>query len=289
MTRFVRLNQDSKVIILTDNEMLASAKLIRHNSIINLDETEDYAAIYDLTPDDLLILHIGIQSWMGRHKKLAHAFNKPDNIAAKYICIRPTITAKALLEGLNTPAEITDAVIKKCGNLPLGKPIRVKSKSGTDTSLVLTNRWIAPYTAHEPGDNAYLPPAEISYDVELDSANGIIVADITIGELRVRGELVDTFGLVDESVSLHITGGEITDITGGEMAMHLKAKLWKLPKNCRKLVELGFGLSQMTPSGIIGIDESIAGTCHFGFGSGSGNKADIHMDVVVGKFSVLLF
>jgi leucyl aminopeptidase (aminopeptidase T) len=62
--------------------------------------------------------------------------------------------------------------------------------------------------------------------------------------------------------------------------------LWKLPENCRKIVELGIGLSRMTPCGIIGIDESIAGTCHFGFGNGSGNDAPIHLDVVVNDFAI---
>jgi len=65
------------------------------------------------------------------------------------------------------------------------------------------------------------------------------------------------------------------------MAERLKAELWQLPENCRKIVELGIGLSSISPSGIIGIDESIAGTCHFGFGNGSGNDAPIHLDVVV--------
>ena len=68
------------------------------------------------------------------------------------------------------------------------------------------------------------------------------------------------------------------------MAQHLKSELWKLPECCRKIVELGFGLSCMRPCGIIGIDESIAGTCHFGFGNGSGNDAPIHLDVVINDF-----
>ena len=70
------------------------------------------------------------------------------------------------------------------------------------------------------------------------------------------------------------------------MSQRLKVELWKLPDNCRKIVELGIGLSRMTPSGIIGIDESIAGTCHFGIGNGSGNDAPIHLDVVVSDFVI---
>ena len=52
------------------------------------------------------------------------------------------------------------------------------------------------------------------------------------------------------------------------------------------MVELGFGLSRMEPCGVIGIDENIAGTCHFGFGNGSGNEAPVHLDLVVGEFGI---
>lgn len=295
VARFGGLDGRRSVIILTDNMMMETAKLMQSASanfvksidVINLDEAADLESIYILTPEDLLILHIGIESWTGKHKNMAHAFTKPPNIAAKYICIRPTITADALLEGLNTPYEITASVLNKHGNLPHGKRIRISAKSGTDILLTLSDHWTIPFNTHKPGANAYLPPAEVSYDVELGSANGIIVADVTVGELRVHADLIDSFGLVDAPVTLHIQNGEIVDITGGEMARRLKTELWKLPINCRKVVELGFGLSQMTPSGIIGINESIAGTCHFGFGNGSGNDAPIHLDVVVNNVIVI--
>ena len=294
VTRFGRLDERRKVIILTDEEMCGTARLIKKDSaafvksieIINLDESSEHEKIYSLTPDDLLILHIGIESWQDKHKKLARAFDKLEGVAAKYICIRPTITAQALLEGLNTPDEITESIMQKYGNLPNDKPVRVMAKSGTDISLVPYGSWAIPFATDKPGANAYLPPAEISYSVRPGSANGIIVADVTIGELRVRMDLVDSFGLVDEPVTLHIEQGNIADISGGKMAQRLKTELWKLPENCRKIVELGIGLSCMTPSGIIGIDESIAGTGHFGIGNGSGNDAPIHLDVVVNDFSI---
>ena len=34
---------------------------------------------------------------MRRHRYIARAFDKPEGIASKYICIRQTITARALL------------------------------------------------------------------------------------------------------------------------------------------------------------------------------------------------
>jgi len=61
----------------------------------------------------------------------------------------------------------------------------------------------------------------------------------------------------------------------------LKELLFSLPKECRKLVEIGQGLSKMTPTGIIGVDESIIDTCHFGIGDAE--KCGLHLDVVVSK------
>jgi len=297
ITHFGGINKQNDVVILTDNTMYKTARYIQNDSmafsksidIINLDDTNDYEKIYMLKPDDLLILHIGIESWTGTHKCMAYAFDKPKNIAAKYICIRPTITAEALREGLNTPLGVIEKVIEQYSNQPYDKPIRVKSNSGTDISLNAYKPWIAPFNTHKPGANAYLPPAEISYSVKPGTANGIIVADVTVGELRVHADLINPFGIVDQPVSIHILNGNIIDITGSEMAQQLKTEIWKLPASCRRVVELGFGLSTMTPSGIIGIDESIAGTCHFGFGNGSGNDAPIHLDVVVSGFTIKLF
>jgi len=282
------------VIILTDNEMIDTACLIQKESIlfvkkidiINLDETDDYTKIYSIEPEDLLILHIGIESWINDHKKIACAFEKPDGIMSKYICIRPTITAQALLDGLNTPYEVTESIVQKYSNLPNKKQVHVTAKSGTDIALTVINPWIIPFNTHEPGANAYLPPAEISYNVVPDTATGTIIVDVTIGELRVNADLINPFGLIDEPCNIHIENGTIINISGGEQAERLKEELWKLPDSCRKLVELGIGLSQMTPTGIIGIDESIAGSCHFGFGNGSGNDAPIHLDVVVKDFEV---
>jgi hypothetical protein len=43
------------------------------------------------------------------------------------------------------------------------------------------------------------------------------------------------------------------------------------------VVELGHGLSDIEPTGIIGVDESMNGTCHIGIG----NRELYHLDVVI--------
>jgi RimJ/RimL family protein N-acetyltransferase len=292
VARYGGLDGRDCVIVLTDNVMqktarcieIESAPFVKSIAVINLDEANDYNAVYELKPNDLLIIHLGIDNYM---KYRFPAFEKPQDVNAKYIMLRPTVTPEALLMGLNTPENVTEGIVRKYGSIPEDKPLRVTAKSGTDITLTPYAQWRIPYNAHTFGANAYLPPAEVSYSVRPGTANGIIVVDVTVGELRVYADLIEPFGLVDEPVTLYVENGVIVDIHGGEMAVKLKAELWKLPENCRKIVELGIGLSQMPPSGIIGIDESIAGTCHFGIGNGSGNDAPIHLDVVVNAFEIM--
>ena len=124
-----------------------------------------------------------------------------------------------------------------------------------------------------------MPPAEISEELVYDTANGIIVADITVGELRFGSELIDPLGLVDKDVVITVENGMVTDITGGNIAENLKNGLNKLSKELQVVVELGHGLSDIAPTGIIGVDESMNGTCHFGIG----NHNPYHVDVVVGN------
>ena len=71
---------------------------------------------------------------------------------------------------------------------------------------------------------------------------------------------------MDEPLVTQIGRGSIADISGGAVELRPMAKLWGLPDSYRRLVELGIGLSAWIPSGISDICESIAGTCHFGFG-----------------------
>ena len=122
-----------------------------------------------------------------------------------------------------------------------------------------------------------MPPAEINEELDPHSVHGVIVADITVGELRFYADLIDPLGLVDEKVVIRVENGLVGEITGGDIARRLKKGLDRLDKKLQVVVELGHGLSDLSPTGIIGVDESMNGTCHFGIGE----RNPYHVDVVV--------
>ncbi|HOB41842.1 MAG: hypothetical protein WBL79_09970 [Bacillota bacterium] len=115
--------------------------------------------------------------------------------------------------------------------------------------------------------------------LEETSANGVIVADVTIGELVYDGKLLDALEELDAPVRFIVEEGMFAE--------RLRNLLWTLPRSSRHVVELGIGLSNITPTGYIGADECIAGTCHFGIGDnrfyGGRNASPIHLDVVVDR------
>lgn len=299
--RWCCLDGRDRMLIVTDGEMRGIAESIQADSapfvkgidLIDLDEIGDCnnmtdlsAAMSRLLPSDLLLVNIGCESFItkGRGRTFS-AFDKPENVRAKYAFIRPTITREALLEGLNTPQNLPHDITRQYAAIRRGSCLHVTACGGTDMTFRVKSSETVTYETPEAGGACYLPPAEMSFGIDEGSANGVIVVDVTVGELRVHADLVDRLGLVDGPVTISVHNGEIIEIAGGDMAARLRDKLFCLPDTCRRVVELGIGLSRMMPTGIIGIDESIASTCHFGIGNdlgfGGTNDAPIHLDVVV--------
>lgn len=151
----------------------------------------------------------------------------------------------------------------------------------TDISFRIQPFTTCSHEITEDGKMAFLPPSETSSEVITETANGKIVVDITVGQLYYFGQLIGYFGLVESPVTLVVENGVITEVSGEGMAMEFREKLFQLPVECRKIVELGQGLSDMEPTGLIGVDESIIDSCHFGFGDGG--HCGTHLDVVISK------
>jgi hypothetical protein len=237
----------------------------------------------------------------------------PEGFQGVSCCIRQRIPDAALLEQLMTdPASVEAAVGRwraavegaavagaamAAGGVGL---VRVTTPAGTDVMLRSEAAKVLPYgVGVSAGErHAFLPPSEISFGVAAGSANGVVVADVTVGEFVVVGRapgiegggdgarvvLLDRLGLVDEPVRLVVRDGYVTGIEGGAVARRLRRCFEGLGRECRLVVELGFGLAWGSPTGAIGADECLQGTCHFGVGDdgfyGNVNPAPVHLDVV---------
>lgn len=290
-TTWALLDKEANILILTEEERLPLAQRIKADNlrhvaavrVIDIGAEDGYLReMQQLTEKDLLIVLLTMEGFMKRgYRNIFSPFIKPSGptaeLAGKYIFIRLDIPEEALLTGLGTSLEKVEAIIKQYRALSRNKWVRVTADNGTDITMQLAGQELLPYEARSAGGHAFLPPAEISENVVPFSANGTIVADITAGELRFGADLIDPLGRVDTPVRITVENGLVTDIAGGDIARRLKAGLDRLDKGLQSLVELGHGLSDLAPTGIIGVDESMNGTCHFGIGS----RNPYHVDVVV--------
>lgn len=288
--KWCNLTADASVIIVTDNTQNFLAEEIANDianncRIICFDASGDFMPdLQKLRPCDLIIALFAYETW-GDACKFFSPFNKPDGVAAKYVFIRLSISKESLLQGLSTPKEL---IYDKISELhKLGSKIRVTNSAGTDIILETNG-----FPDHEDGleiindgEMAFLPPSETGAEPKPGKANGKIAVDITVGGLDYFDEHLEDCRLINEEIFiLTVENGMVTDITGGEIAARFKEKLFALPPECRELVELGHGLSKMTPTGNGGVDESIIDTCHFGIGNGWGSSGcGLHTDFIVGN------
>ncbi len=288
LTRWCRLSKESIVHIVTDDLQYQIAKAIE-NGINNKCEIIDYSEydslsekISQLSENDLLIVLLSFKTYMeaGANKRFS-PFEKPVKTMAKYIFIRLDITEESLFQGLSTPKNLVYSKISEMNLFNPQNMLSVKNSSGTNITLKIGSFNTCSHEVTKNCDYAFLPPSETSADVIEGTANGEIVVDVTVGQFYYYGRLLNEFGLVNSPIKIIIRNGYVTDILGESMAKELKELLFSLPKECRKLVEIGQGLSKMTPTGIIGVDESIIDTCHFGIGDAE--KCGLHLDVVVSK------
>ena len=293
-TVWALLKKSSMILILTETARIPIAERIKSDNLPYIEKADiidmNINNAYEeemgrLSEDDLLIVLLTVDGFMNKgYCNTFSPFIKPSGCISKYIFIRLDIPETSLLSALNTRIEKVESIIHKYQALHAGKKVRATTDKGTDITVQIDFQELLPYHARTPGGNAFLPPAEISEELVPYTANGTIVVDITVGELRFGSELIDPLGIVDKNVKIVIQNGLVVGISGGDIARRLKVGFDKLDSGLQMLVELGHGLSDLSPTGIIGVDESMNGTCHFGIG----NRDPYHVDVVVSNPNIVI-
>ena len=188
---------------------------------------------------------------------------------------------RELLTGeLSQPApDLSAAAQKLLDDVRGADSIRIRGRAGTDLTLRVTGRgWLTDALPLEPGALANYPGGEIFTSPLEDSAEGLLVADLTVPYT------VD--GLVDEPVTLRFRGGSVESIEGGRAAELLQRLVDEAGPSGRVIAELGIGLNPtVIPRGHVMLDEKAARTAHVAIGSNVGsyggvNESTIHVDCV---------
>lgn len=280
------------VTVMTDHHQIAMIQKMwqdidtEKTHIVNIKEEAIAKVTYDDV--DLLIVALSIDTFVkGGYNQYFSPFTRPIHFQGNYAFIRLDITWESLMEAMQTPIEAIEQVIKRYKNLPETSHLAITTHKGTNLTCEVLAFKSKAYKIDERHavNSIFFPPSEIAAGIVSNSANGKIVVDMTIGQLYQNGICLEAFGCVPEPVTIDIKNGRIEKIQATEMGARLTEHLFKLEEEARVVVELGIGLSQMTPTGTIGIDESILGSCHFGIGDGSffgvPNVASIHLDLVI--------
>ena len=291
-TTWAQLTRENKILIVTQAPRMALAKeicrdnapFVREIELLDADKSDYKRKMRKLKKEDLLLVLLTMDGFMQEYRKDFSPFEPPKGVKSRYIFIRLDIPRAALLSGLNTDLGKLADTVQALEGLQVGMRVHVTAPGGTDITLTVARKDDADYHPLRPGEDAFLPPSEVSHEVSVGSANGVIVTDVTVGEIRFGAELIDPLGLPDSPVTITVENGLIAGITGGETAQRLAQGLNRLDSSLQKVVELGHGLSDLEATGIIGVDESMSGTCHFGIG----DRNPYHVDVVVAEPTIIV-
>ncbi len=139
-------------------------------------------------------------------------------------------------------------------------------------------RWQSDALPLERGGAANYPAGEVFTCPLEDSANGVLVADLTVP--------YTVEGLVDKPVVLRFEHGRATSIEGGRAAAMLRDLVERAGEGADVIAELGIGFNPtISPRGHVMLDEKAASTAHVAIGRNTGpyggvNQASIHVDCV---------
>ena len=189
---------------------------------------------------------------------------------------------RELLEGeLSQPApDLTPVADRLLAEVSDADAIRVQNPAGTDLTVRVAGRpWLTDARPLGPGQYGNYPGGEIFVAPHEDSADGTLVADLTVP--------YTVEGLVDEPVRLAFERGRVTSIEGGRAAAMLRDLVDRADDGARVVAELGIGLNPtIAPRGHVMLDEKAAGTAHVAIGNnigsyGGANSSTIHVDCIL--------
>jgi 2,5-dihydroxypyridine 5,6-dioxygenase len=178
----------------------------------------------------------------------------------------------------DTP-DLAEPATRLLAQLQGSREVRVRGRAGTDLTVRVEGRdWGTDATPIEAGEFNNYPNGEVYISPLEDSAEGILVADLTVP--------YTVEGLVDEPVVLRFAGGSVQSIEGGRAADMLQELVDGAGPGGRVLAELGIGFNPtIAPWGHVLFDEKAARTAHVAIGNNSGqfggtNVSTIHVDCV---------
>jgi leucyl aminopeptidase (aminopeptidase T) len=183
-------------------------------------------------------------------------------------------------------SKLTDVSNALALRLTQGKRLVVTSEKGTHVTFNIQDRTgnAAPGTCWNKGGLASPPDAESNIAPIETFGDGVIVVD---GSIPCK-----ELGLLKETITLTLSNGIITDISGGHEADVLRGIYDRYDDpNVRRIAEVGIGLNPYAQ--LIGSmleDEGVLGTVHFGFGAnralGGTTMVPFHLDHIVRDVSV---
>ena len=175
-------------------------------------------------------------------------------------------------------SKIKEKNLKLIKKLKKSRVIRVKTKKGTDVSLIVNKKkWFDDSgICRKNKDFGNLPGGEIICMPAEGKTEGTFVVDGSIGGL----------GLVDKDITLAIKKGFATKIEGGKVAKRLEKQLKN--RKYRNIAEFAFGTNPgARVSGVTLEDEKVLGTVHIALGNNKsyGGKVTVpfHVDCVMKK------
>jgi hypothetical protein len=152
--------------------------------------------------------------------------------------------------------------------------------SGTDITMGIEGRDFETDVEIKAGAMGNLPAGEIWCAPVEDSAEGVIVADGSIGDL----------GAIKKPLTIVVKGGKVLDVRGGTPALLGKLdRFLKVDEMATVIGELGIGLNPGARiTGNLLEDEKAGGTAHIAFGNntdmpGGKNSSSTHRDFLVHK------